>query len=148
MYKRQRYSFTAQEILDGEYTSWGDYQNRRTQGIIGGYLGLGVDLFGEGKREDNPPTFNNKVDVNVMPYLVDTYPNIRFFDAAVNTRVDELRTEINAYVNENYVAFISGEKEMTDANLEEFFKTIHDLGYDEYVGYFIDYYENVYKADK
>ncbi len=37
---------------------------------------------------------------------------------------------------------------MTDANLEEFFKTIHDLGYDEYVGYFIDYYENVYKADK
>lgn len=83
-----------------------------------------------------------------MPYLVDTYPNIRFFDAAVNTRVDELRTEINAYVNENYVAFISGEKEMTDANLEEFFKTIHDLGYDEYVGYFIDYYENVYKADK
>lgn len=143
-----RYNYTAQEILDGEYTSWGDYQNRRTQGIIGGYLGLGVDLFGEGKREDNPPTFNNKVDVNVMPYLVDTYPNIRFFDAAVNTRVDELRTEINAYVNENYVAFISGEKEMTDANLEEFFKTIHDLGYDEYVGYFIDYYENVYKADK
>lgn len=38
--------------------------------------------------------------------------------------------------------------QMTDANLEEFFKTIHDLGYDEYVGYFIDYYENIYKADK
>ena len=40
-----RYSFTAQEILDGEYTSWGDYQNRRTQGIIGGYLGIGTELI-------------------------------------------------------------------------------------------------------
>ena len=86
--------------------------------------------------------FRRGVKLNVLPYLVDTYPNIVFFEADVQERVSELKTEINAYVNENYVAFISGEKEMTDENLAEFFKTIHDLGYDELLGYYVDYYES------
>ncbi|MBO4299545.1 MAG: hypothetical protein J5998_12200, partial [Clostridia bacterium] len=93
----------------------------------------------------NPTKWNNKVDENVLPYLVSTYPNIVFFQADVQERVSELRTEINAYVMENYVAFISGEKEMTDENLAEFFGTIKDLGYDELLGYYIDYYD-AYKA--
>ena len=134
-----RYVYSCKEVEDGDYTSFGDYQNRRIQGIIGGYLGLNIDMWGEAKRPYNPTKWNNKVDENVLPYLVDTYPNIVFFEADVQERVTELRTDINAYVNENYVAFISGEKEMTDENLAEFFKTIHDLGYDELLGYYIDY---------
>ena len=102
---------------------------------------LNIDLWGEATRHYNPTKWTNKKDENVLPYLVDTYPNIVFFEADVQERVTELRTDINAYVNENYVAFISGEKEMTDENLAEFFNTIRDLGYDELLGYYIDYYD-------
>jgi len=140
-----RYVYSCQEVEDGEYTSFGDYQNRRIQGIIGGYLGLNLDMWGEATRPYNPTIWNNKVDENVLPYLVATYPNIVFFEADVQERVTELRTDINAYVMENYVAFISGEKEMTDENLAEFFGTIRNLGYDELLGYYNDYYE-AYKA--
>ena len=125
---------------DGDYTSFGDYQNRRVQGIIGGYLGLNTDLFGDATRKVNATSYSNMVDTNVLPYLVETYPNIRFFDATTNERISELRTEINSYVNEQYVAFISGEKEINSANLAVFFDTLDALGYQEYVQYFIDYY--------
>jgi len=135
-----KYQYSCKEVEDGDFASFGEYQNQRVQGIIGGYLGLNIDLWGEATRPYNPPTYNNKVDENLLPYLVSTYPNIVFFDADVQERVSELRTEINSYVMENYVAFISGDKEMTDENLAEFFKTIHDLGYDEVLGYYTDYY--------
>lgn len=139
------YEYTAAEVEDGTYTSWGDYQNQRIQGIIGGYLGLGFDMFGEGTRATNPRVWKNKVDENYLPYLVDGYPDIRFFDADTNQRITELATDINAYVNETYVKFISGDLEMTDENLATYFQTIKDLGYDEYLKYFTDYYD-AYKA--
>ncbi len=138
-----RWVLTSQEVIDGDYTSFGDYQNRRVQGIIDNqYLGLKVDLFGELTREVNPAKYTHKEDTNVLPYLVDVYPSIRFFDADTNTRIGELRTEINQYVNEQYVAFISGEKELSQENLDEYFATLKGLGYEEYVQYFIDYYDN------
>lgn len=142
-----KYTYTVAEVENGTYPSWGDYQNQRVQGIIGGYLGLNVDLFGECTREVNPTSYSNKVDENVLPYLVECYPNIRFFDAAVNERCNELKTEINAYVNEQYVAFISGEKEMSEENLAEYFQTLKDLGYEEYLQIFVDYYD-AYLASK
>jgi len=135
------WSRTAQEVIDGEYSSYVDYQNKRIQGIIGGYLGLNVDLWGEATRHTNPTVYKNNKDVNVLPYLVDTYPAIRFFDADTNTRCSELATEINSYVNEMYVKFISGEVEMTEENLATYFQTLKDLGYEEYLQIYTDYYE-------
>ena len=142
-----KYVYSCAEVENGTYASFGDYQNQRVQGIIGGYLGLNVDLFGECTRDVNPTTYKNKVDENVLPYLVDVYPNILFFDADVNTRVSELATEINSYVNETYVKFISGELEINDENLATYFQTLKDLGYEEYVQVYIDYYEQ-YLASK
>ena len=135
-----KYTYTCAEVENGTYASWGDYQNQRIQGIIGGYLGLNVNLFGEATRQVNPTTYSNKKDENVLPYLVDCYPNIRFFDAEVNNRCTELATEINGYVQEQYVAFISGEKEMSEENLAEYFQTLYDLGYEEYLQIYVDYY--------
>ena len=131
--------------LYGVLIAFKDYDSNL--GIIGGYLGLNVDLWGECTRPVNPTQYNNKQDVNVLPYLVDTYPNIRFFDADTNTRMGELRTEINSYVNETYVKFISGELEINDENLATYFQTLKDLGYEEYLQIFIDYYE-AYLANK
>lgn len=139
------YAYTAEEVKDGTFTSWGDYCNQRIQGIIGGYLGLSYDMFGEGTRVVNPQVWNNKVDENILPYLVEPYPDIRFFDADTNARITELATDINAYVNETYVKFVSGEMEINDENLATYFKTLKDLGYEEYVKYFVDYYA-AYKA--
>ncbi len=138
--KDDRYVLSCQEVDDGDYTGFGDYQNRRIQGIIGGYLGLNLDLWGEATRPYNPTKWSHKEDENVLPYLVSTYPNIVFFESDVQERVSELGTEISNYVMENYVAFIAGEKEMTDENLAEFFDTIRSLGYDEYLGYYTDFY--------
>ena len=142
-----RYVYKCQEMVDGDFNTFGDYQNMRIQGIIGGYLGLNVDLWGEVTRPVNPTQYNNKVDVNVLPYLTDTYPNIRFFDADTNTRMGELRTEINSYVNETYVKFISGELEINEENLATYFQTLKDLGFEEYLQIFVDYYE-AYLANK
>ena len=136
-----RYTFTCQEVLDGDYTSFSDYQNRRIHGIIGGYLGLNADLFNDATRPYNPPTYSNRVAENVLPYLTDTYPNIRFFDPDTNYRMSDLRAEINSYVNQQYIAFISGEKEINNENLAEYFDTLDALGYQEYLQYFTDYYE-------
>lgn len=51
-----RYEWTCAEIENGTYNSFGDYQNLRVQGIIGGYLGLGYDMFEEATREYNRPS--------------------------------------------------------------------------------------------
>lgn len=137
-----KYQYTCAEVTDGDFADWGTYQNMRIQGIIGGYLGLNIDMFGTAQREYNGTTYTNNVDVNCLPYLVEYYPNIRFFDADTNTRVNELGTDIYSnYVAEKYVAFISGDEEMTDAALEEYFATIDSLGYEEYVQIYIDYYD-------
>ncbi len=139
------YEYSAAEVEDGTFTTLGDYHNQRIQGIIGGYLGLSYDMFGEGKRLTNPQVWKNKVDEHYLPYLVDGYPDIRFFNAEDNQRITELGTDINAYVNETYVKFISGDLELSDENIAAYFQTIKDLGYEEYVQYFIDYYD-AYKA--
>lgn len=76
-----RYEWTCAEIENGTYNSFGDYQNLRVQGIIGGYLGLGYDMFEEATREYNPPVYNHDEEEHVLPYLVDGYPDLRFFDA-------------------------------------------------------------------
>ena len=136
------FSKTSLEVLDGTYSNWTNYTRGCIEGIIGGYVGLSIDMWGEATRPYNPQTWSNNKDVNVLPYLVDCYPNIRFFDADTNARITELATEINKYVNEQYVAFISGEKELSQENLDEYFATLKDLGYEEYVQYFIDYYDN------
>ena len=98
-------------------------------------------------RNVNPPSYSNKVDENVLPYLVDCYPNIRFFDAEVNTRCTELATDINAYVQQAYIDFISGAVEMTEENLKTYFDTLHEKGYDEYLQIYTDYY-TAYLANK
>ena len=86
--------YKCQEMVDGDFNTFGDYQNMRIQGIIGGYLGLNVDLWGECTRPVNPTQYNNKQDVNVLPYLVDTYPNIRFGVLWVELWTNMLKTHL------------------------------------------------------
>lgn len=137
---------SAAEVDDGTYASFGEYQNSKVQGIIGGYLGLNLDLFKDAKRRTNETVYKKGEDVNLLPFLVECYPNLRFFDAETNARVTELATDINQYVNEQYAAFISGTKELNEANLKEYFDTLKNTyNYEEYVGYFKDYYKK-YKA--
>ncbi len=137
--------YTAQEVIDGDYTSWGDYNNRRIQPIIGGYVGLTYDMFGDATRQYNPPTYAKGVEENMLPYLVDTrYPEIRFFTADVNARVGELATQINSYVTGEYAKFVHGDIEFTEENIDNFYATLESLGYEEYLGIYTDYYFNEY----
>lgn len=142
-----RYVFSTAEIEDGTYKSFWEYINARVMGIRGGYVGLAYDMFGEAKREFNPPYFTRNEEEHVLPFLVDGYPDMRFFDADTNERVGELGTAINTYVTEEFAKFVSGELEINDANLKKFYDTLDSLGYEEYLKIYTDYYYNVYLAD-
>ena len=71
---------------------------------------------------------------------------MRFFDAETNERCNELATPINTYVEEQYALFVSGDLEINDENLENFFNTLDGLGYEEYLQIYSDYYYNTYLA--
>lgn len=140
------YRLSSAEVEDGTYGSFGEYQYSKVQGIITGYLGLNMDMFNDKQRTTNPMVYTKGEDVNVLPFLVDCYPNMRFFDAKTSARITELATDINSFVQAEYTAFVSGEKEINEENLKTYFDTLKNTyNYEEYIGYFKDYYEK-YKA--
>lgn len=145
--ENDRWVWSAPEVENGTYGSFGDYQNQRTQGIIGGYIGVSYDMFGDAEYPINPPTYDYEEDEHVLPYIVETYPDIRFFDPDTTLRANELATPINTYVTEQYANFISGAQEINDANLETYFAQLDALGYQEYYQIYADYYNNVVKAN-
>lgn len=79
---------------------------------------------------------------NQKPYYTEGYPNNVFFSAEVNERVVELKSVINAYVENETAKFVTGATELTEENLEKYFSGLKDLGYEEYLGYYVDYYAN------
>lgn len=140
-----RYVFTCAEMEDGTVGSFGDYQNQKVQGIIGNYFGLGYDMFGESKWPLNPTVYEFKEDENVLPYIVDPYPQSTFLSLDEVEKTSSLSAAINTWVNEQYALFISGAQEINDANLEKFYAQLDKLGFQEYQQIYVDYYYNYVK---
>ena len=153
IYQPRRDNISTFELPKEALYQWADEVLKPTADLA--FAGNGNFLCGEWcsfckakydcRARADPQVWKNKVDEHYLPYLVDGYPDIRFFNAEDNQRITELGTDINAYVNETYVKFISGDLELSDENIAAYFQTIKDLGYEEYVQYFIDYYD-AYKA--
>ncbi len=139
--------YMVAEVEDGTCGSFGDYQNKFVQGIIGGYFGLGIDMFEESVWPDkvNVSTYPHGEDVNVFPYIVDPYPQIAFFSLQEVEKTSALSAAINTYVNEQYAQFVTGGLEINEANLEAYFAQLDKLGFQEYQQIYVDYYNNFVK---
>ena len=136
--------YMCAEVEEGLCGSFGEYQNKFVQGIIGGYFGLGIDMFEESRWPDkvNVATYPHGEDVNVFPYIQDPYPQITFLSLQDVEKTSALSAAINTYVNEQYAAFVSGALEMNEANLEAYFAQLDKLGFQEYQQIYVDYYNN------
>lgn len=77
---------------------------------------------------------------SLKPYFTDGYPGIVFFSEEVNNRVTDLKTVINAYVQSESAKFVTGARALTDEELDAYFAGLDSLGYEEYLGYYADYY--------
>ncbi len=124
-----RQVYTCAEMTE-EGISFGDYQNRYVQGIIGGYVGLSYDMFGS---SESAPS-----------YIVDGFPQSYFLSMDDTYLQSELSWQINTYVNEQYQAFISGEKAINDANMDAFYAGLYELNFEQYENIITNYYEKNY----
>lgn len=142
VYKNEKdmWAYDCAEIQDGTCGSFGDYQNKYVQGIIGSYFGLGIDMFGESIWPENPTVYEHKEDENILPYIVDPYPQIAFFSLEDVEKTSSLSAAINTYVNEQYAAFVTGVQEINEENLEAYFAQLDKLGFQEYQQIYVDYY--------
>jgi hypothetical protein len=70
-------------------------------------------------------------------------PQICYFDAETTARVADLQTLIKPYIEQSLAEFITGKKELNDANLEAYFAELKNLGADEYVKIYADYWAGV-----
>lgn len=77
---------------------------------------------------------------NQKPYYIQGYPSNVFFDAETNERVQELKIVINDYVNSETAKFITGARPLTEDELDKFFAQLEAYDYQEYVGYYAEYY--------
>lgn len=63
-----------------------------------------------------------------------------FFDSETNARVIELQSLINAYAESESAKFVTGARPLTEEELDQYFAGLDELGYQEYLGYYRDYY--------
>lgn len=143
--EEDRWVFTCAEMEDGTCGSFGDYQNKFVQGIIASYVGLGVDMFGDSTFPTNPAQYLHKEDENVLPYIVEPYPQSIYLTPAEVEVTSALGSAINTYVQEQYAQFVTGALEINEANLEAYFAQLDKLGFQEYQQIYVDYYNNFVK---
>ena len=144
---QDRWVWTVAEMESGKSGSFGDYQNKYVQGIIGSYVGLGYDMFGDATFPTNPSQYLHSEDVNVLPYIVEPYPQSTFLSLAEVEKTSSLAAAINTFVNEQYAAFVTGVQEINEANLEAYFAQLDKLGFQEYQDIYVNYYNTYVKGN-
>ena len=78
---------------------------------------------------------------NYKPVATDGLP-ILYFEPDVSLRINELISVIKAYIEEETVKFITGDRVISETELDDYFKTLDELGFQEYM----DYYKDAYTA--
>ena len=79
------------------------------------------------------------------PYYVSPYPGNVFFPSNVVNRMTDLGSVINSYVESESAKFVTGVRALTDAELKIYFDNLDALGYQEYLKYYVDYYNQLAK---
>ena len=77
-------------------------------------------------------------------YMTDEVtPQICYFDADTTNRIADLKSMIKPYIEQSLAEFITGAKEINEANLNAYFAEMERLGAEEYVKIYADYWASV-----
>lgn len=139
---------TCQQYEDG---SW-DYSDEMLQDERGVAVAVGEACplpgggFGYWRHEKNSNyIYSQKVQENVPvwePYYQTTpVYGAPQFDTETTDRINEIRSDLDVYVNECQAKFITGE--MSFDKWDEYLSTLQRLGVDELVGYYQAYYDSI-----
>ena len=75
-------------------------------------------------------------------YMTDeNTPQVCYFGADTTARIADLKTLIKPYIEQSLAEFITGKKELNQANLDAYSAELESLGADEYVKIYADYWE-------
>lgn len=84
--------------------------------------------------------YRSTVNANLMPYAVETYPEIYYTDAETQETLDELVSVIEPYAKEQIALFITGERPLSET--EAFKAELEGLG----IGEMLEIYKQIYGA--
>ena len=129
------------------YNSWAVDENGKSTLES---LDMGIDDVNEtaAKRFDIP-RFDTGHNVQYPRALHNTWgkyiteektPQVCYFDADTTNRIADLKTLLDDYASQSLAEFITGRKEINDANLEAYFAEMKNLGAEEYIKIYADYW--------
>ena len=108
-------------------------------------MGLCYDLFEDSQYRSSPAGNTRGEQDIITPQITDEYyPVIQFFTDEQNTAITDLSSVINAYIKENVAEFVTGKRAVTDEELTAYFDGLDAIGFQEYLQYYVDYYNDVY----
>ena len=137
-YQNNHFNYRQAHVAIGDSR----YGNRFTNNQDDLALMAGVDfhiIWSE--QEFSPQNRPNWNKLKQMPYWTNPYPGNIFFTLDVNRRITDLSSVINSYVETETARFITGVRSLTDAELNAYFNGLDALGYQEYLKYYVDYYD-------
>jgi len=119
-------------------------------GIINDQAGTAMSIYGMNPpKEDfdltNVNDFSRKSTYeNLSPYAVTEFPFVVYWDAQTSKRISDLAGVINDYATIQFAQFVTGARPLSDLN--NYFAELDKLNYQEYLKYFVDYYDKVKTA--
>ena len=139
---------TCQKTEDGRW-DYSDEMLNDERGVavaVGEACPLPGGGFGYWRHEENSNyIYSQKVQENVPVwepyYQKDEVFTAPLFDVETSDRINEIRTDLDVYVNECQAKFITGE--MSFDAWDEYVATTVQLGADELVGYYQTYYDGM-----
>ena len=145
------------EVESGECASVWDYVTTRIAGFSGDLIGFSAlrlkadsriggheELY---KGQDlNEETVTNgdlhyrwSVKENLYPYTKKGYPPIQFFTEEESIEMSDLSTVLQDTAKQEIAKFINGDRPLTE--IDDYFETLDGLGFQDYLQYYVDYYE-------
>lgn len=80
---------------------------------------------------------------NLAPYFVTGYPTVTYMDDEITEELTDLQTVITAYAVSELAKFVTGQRAITDEELEKYFEELDQIGYQEYLAIYADYYDSI-----
>lgn len=128
--------YRQQHIMIGTGVNFGDIRD-----FFGATAALAnIDYVREWTEDSLDFRHYYTVVKNQKPYYVEPYPGNVFFSEEVNQAITDLQSVINAYAEAETAKFITGARPLTEEELTKYFDELDKLGYQEYLQYYVDYY--------
>jgi len=78
---------------------------------------------------------------NIFPHTTFEFPFVVYWDAAIARRLSDLGSVLNDYAEIQFAQFVTGARPISE--IDRYFTELDSMGYQEYLKYYVDYYEGV-----